>query len=153
MQGTVKSFVSELIITLGFCALFGFLLYDLRKALKKMREVNDSNLISIKNVQVSEGIGLPLLDREQIKSNVPENKAINTLKLCCYYYLFTLALSLIRGGPKFDSIIGLNPCGLFGWVLLFFHLGVSIYLSKRIVSNIIFDAKQGDPSAVATKIT
>ena len=61
-------------------------------------------------------------------------------------------LSLIRGGSNFDSILGLNPCGFFGWIVLFIHLGTSIYLSLRTCKNIIRSSQEGDLSAKATQI-
>jgi uncharacterized membrane protein YfcA len=51
--------------------------------------------------------------------------------LCIGYYVFTVLLSLLRGGKYYDSVIGLNACGLAGWILVFLHFGVSIYWSLR----------------------
>ncbi len=57
--------------------------------------------------------------------------------LCFGFYIFTVIIYLLRGGSNFDSIVGIDSCGLGGWILLFVHLGVSLYLSYRSANAII----------------
>lgn len=48
------------------------------------------------------------------------------------YYVFTVLISLLRGGPRFGSIININPCGFFGFFILFCHLTLSAFISFRV---------------------
>lgn len=64
-----------------------------------------------------------------------------TVKLIVGYYVFTVLISLVRGGAKYDSVIGMDPCGIMGWVMLFMHLGVSAYVSVRIGNYIKQEAE------------
>lgn len=70
-----------------------------------------------------------------------KNKLKKVIALCIGYFIFTVLTSLVRGGAKFKSIIGINPCGGWGWVIIFSHLGVSILLSVFTVKRIIGETK------------
>jgi len=43
----------------------------------------------------------------------------------------------LRGGARYNSIIGVNPCGFIGWIFLLIHLAVSAWVSFRIANYII----------------
>ena len=55
--------------------------------------------------------------------------------------MFTVLASLVRGGPKYKSIIGLNACGASGFAVLFVHLLVSIVVSIMTGNKIVEDTK------------
>lgn len=61
--------------------------------------------------------------------------------LCISYFVFTVLTSLVRGGPKYKSWIGINPCGGWGWTILFSHLAISIILSVFTVKRILGETK------------
>jgi hypothetical protein len=46
-------------------------------------------------------------------------------------------MSLVRGGPKYKSIIGLDACGWQGWAVLFVHLLVSIIVCVVTANKIV----------------
>lgn len=46
-------------------------------------------------------------------------------------------MSLVRGGPKYKSIIGLDACGWQGWAVLFVHLIVSIIVCVVTANKIV----------------
>lgn len=70
-----------------------------------------------------------------------KNKLYRVIALCIGYFIFTVLTSLVRGGAKFRSIIGINPCGPLGWLILFSHLAVSIILSVFTANRIVGETK------------
>lgn len=66
-----------------------------------------------------------------------KNKLFRVITLFVGYYIFTVLMSLIRGGPKYKSIIGLDACGWQGWAVLFVHLIVSIIVCVVTANKIV----------------
>lgn len=61
--------------------------------------------------------------------------------LCIGYYIFTVLTSLVRGGPKYHSIIGIDACGPIGWAILFTHLIVSIVVCVVTANKIVAETQ------------
>lgn len=59
------------------------------------------------------------------------------------YYIFTVVVSLLRGGAKYSSVIGINPCGVAGWMMLAVHLGASAFVSVKVAEYIKHAAEEG----------
>lgn len=57
--------------------------------------------------------------------------------MCAGYYLFTVLVSFLRGGLRYKSIININPCGIFGFIILFSHLAVSAFVSMRTATSLM----------------
>lgn len=54
------------------------------------------------------------------------------MKIVLYTIIYTVAILLIRGGLKYQSIIGLEACGIGFWVCNALHLIISLLLTKSI---------------------
>ena len=66
-----------------------------------------------------------------------QNKLIYLIKLVVGYYIFTALASLCKGGPKHGSILGIDPCGFWGFAILIVHAGVSAWVSVQSANKII----------------
>ena len=52
-------------------------------------------------------------------------------------FIYTIGTLLLKGGHHYDSLIGLPQCGSIGNLLVFCHLGLSYYISKKMGASII----------------
>ena len=62
-------------------------------------------------------------------------KNINYILIALFTYIALLAISLLRGGKGFHSLIGLNTCSMPSWSLFLvgqiFTIAISIYIFKK----------------------
>lgn len=59
------------------------------------------------------------------------------MRIIFLVFLYTVALLLVKGGHNYDSVIGLPTCGMVGNVLVFVHLGISLWCAIKMGQNTI----------------